>query len=63
MMTPEFSRTGAIAVNDWNLTREDRQKLREELIAAEEYDKLSDWAKEKFDAAYVIYLQKFGITK
>ena len=63
MMTPEFSRTGAIAVNDWNLTREDRQKLREELIAAESYDKLGDWAKAHYDVAHVIYLRKFGITK
>ena len=63
MMTPEFSRTGAIAVNDWNLTLEERSKLREELVAAESYDKLSDWSKEKYDAAYGLYLQKFGITK
>jgi len=63
MMTPEFSRTGAIAVNDWNLTLEERSKLREELVAAESYDKLSDWSKAKYDAAHVIYLQKFGITE
>ena len=59
-MSPEYSRTGAIAVNDPDLTLEDRRKLREELIAAETYEKLGTWAKERYDLAYVLYLRKFN---
>jgi len=62
MMTPEFSRTGAIAVNAPDLTYEDRVKLRNALIEAQTYSRLDDWAKAKYDEAYVIYLKKFGIT-
>ena len=57
---PEYSRTGAIAVNNPNLSLEDRRRLRDELIAAESYEELSPWAKAHYDEAYVIYLQRFG---
>ena len=62
MMTLECSRTGAIAVNEPWLSLEDRRRLRDALIAAQEYDKLDAWAKAKYDAAHVIYLKKLGLV-
>lgn len=62
MMTPEFSRTAAIAVNDPALTYEDRVRLRDALVSACTYSKLDEWARARYDAAYVIYLKKFQIT-
>jgi len=59
-MTPEFSRTAAIAVNTPGLSFEENRRLRDALIKAGEYDKLDAWAKEKYDAAHVIYLRRFG---
>lgn len=60
MMTPEFSRTAAIAVNMPGQSFDENQRLRDALIEAGEYDKLDAWAKEKYDAAHVIYLRRFG---
>jgi len=59
MMTPEYSRTAAIAVNTPGLTYEENRSLRDALVMAEEYDKLDAWAKEKYDEAHVIYLKRF----
>jgi len=59
MMTPEFSRTAAIAVNTPGLPFDENRRLRDALIKAGEYDKLDAWAKEKYDAAHVIYLKRF----
>jgi len=58
-MTPEYSRTAAIAVNTPGLTYEENRRLRDALIEAEEYEKLDAWAKEKYDEAHVIYLKRF----
>ena len=60
MMTPEFSRTAAIAVNMPGQSFDENRRLRDALIEAGEYDKLDAWAKEKYDAAHVIYLRRFG---
>ena len=59
MMTPELSRTAAIAVNTPGLSFDENGRLRGALIKAGEYDKLDAWAKEKYDAAHVIYLRQF----
>ena len=56
MMTPEYSKTAAIAVNTPGLPFGEDRRLRDALIKAGEYDKLDAWAKEKYDAAHVIYL-------
>jgi len=59
-MSPEYSRTAAIAVNMPGLSLEERASLRAMLIAAGTYRRLDDWAAEKYDAAHVLYEQRFG---
>ena len=59
-MSPEYSRTAAIAVNMPGLSLEERPRLRAALIAAGTYRRLDEWAAEKYSAAHVIYEQRFG---
>ena len=62
MMTPEFSRTAAIAVNTPGLSFDENRRLRDALIKAGEYEKLDAWSRQKYDAAHVIYLKRFGLA-
>lgn len=57
---PVHMRVCAIAVNDASLSIDERIRLRAEFMGVISYEALSDWAKSKYDAARVVYLERFA---
>ena len=55
-----YSRTAELALADASLTPEERTRLREQLEAAGSYERLTGWAKRRYEAAYVGFVLKYG---